>query len=149
MKRKFSTIIVIVVSGLMLFGCAQSKGDIADQPDPNSNPAGIVLAGADQQKNISLEDVKSIELYDLDGKLVKDGLKEDEISGIVKAFNDSMIDDTSFIEMIAGYRMVITLKDDGKITITSYGDETRVVAMVRDTTYHLISPEIAKILLGK
>ncbi|WP_184309288.1 hypothetical protein [Anaerosolibacter carboniphilus] len=146
MKRKFSTIIVIAISGLMLFGCAQSKGDIAAQPDQNGNPAGIVLAGADQQKNITIEDVKAIELYDLDGKLVKDDFKKDEI---VKAFNDSMIDDTSFIEMIAGYRMVITLKDDGKITITSYGDETRVVAMVRDTTYHLISPELAKILLGK
>ncbi|MDF2545382.1 MAG: hypothetical protein K0R93_280 [Anaerosolibacter sp.] len=146
MKRKFSTIIVVVVSGLMLFGCAQSKGDIADQPDPNSNPAGIVLAGADQEKNISLEDVKTIELYDLDGKLVNGELNKEEI---VKAFNDSMIDDTSYIQMITGYRMVITLKDDGQINISSYGDETRVVAMVRDTTYHLISPELAKILLGK
>lgn len=146
MKRKISTIIVIVVSGLMLFGCAQNKGDIADQPDPNSNPAGIVLAGADQQKNISSEDVKSIELYDLDGKLVSDELNKEEI---VKAFNDSMIDDTSYIQMITGYRMVVTLKDDGQINISSYGDETRVVAMVRDTTYHLISPELAKILLDK
>lgn len=148
MKRKFSTIIVIVVSGLMLFGCTQSKGNIADQPDPNNNPAGIVLAGADQQKNIKVEDVKSIELYDLDGKLVKDVSKE-EINGIVKAFNDSVIDDISYIEMIAGYTMVITLNDDGKITITSYGNEDRVVAMVRDTTYHLISPVLGRILLGK
>ncbi|MFT9495372.1 hypothetical protein [Anaerosolibacter sp.] len=146
MKRKLSTIIVIVVSGLMLFGCAESKGSTADQPDPNSNPAGIILAGADQQKNISTEDVKSIERYDLEGKLVNSELNKEEV---VKAFNDSMIDDTSYIEMITGYRMVITLKDGGKVTITSYGDETRVVAMVRDTTYHLISPEIAKILLNK
>ncbi|MFZ5967380.1 MAG: hypothetical protein ACOYVK_09440 [Bacillota bacterium] len=149
MKKRFSTALVIVVSGLVLFGCAQANTEVPTQPDQNNNAAGIVLEGADQQKNIRQENVKSIQLYDLDGKSVEREFDEEEISDIVKAFNDSMIDDTAYIEMIAGYTMIISLNNDAEIRITSYGNEERIIATVNSITYHLISPEIGKILLGK
>ncbi|MDF2613061.1 MAG: hypothetical protein K0S71_847 [Clostridia bacterium] len=144
MKMKLSKISFILLSALLLFGCSPQVSESPADPAQDNNAAGIILAGADQAKNISVENVESVQLFDLDGNSVE---KEVDKETVVKAFNDSMIDDTSYIEMIAGYRMVITLKDASAITITSYGDETRVVASTKDTTYHLISPELAKILL--
>lgn len=150
MKKIISTALVIVVSGAVLFGCAQSTGDAIAQPDPNNNPAaGIVLAGADQEKNINLEDVKSIKLIDLDGNPVEREFTEEDMKVIVGDFNASMIDDTSYIMMIAGNTMIIALNDGSEIRITSYGQETRIIATVKDQTYHLFSAEIGKILLEK
>lgn len=146
MKIKFSKMTIVLLSALLLFGCTPEAPEPAPTSNQDSNAAGIVLAGADLAKNIKSDDVKSIQLFDLEGNDVDKELNQESV---IKAFNDSVIDDTSYIEMIAGYKMVITLKDASVITITSYGDETRVVASTKDTTYHLISPELAKILLNK
>ena len=148
MKKIISTALVLIVSGAVLAGCAQSSADIGPEPDPNSNPAaGIILEGADMEKNINLEDVRAIKLFDLDGNAIDREFSQEEVSDIVKAFNDSVMDDSSYIQMIAGKTMVITLNDNSEIRIISYGEETRIVATVNDMTYHLISPEIGKLLL--
>lgn len=155
-------IIALFALNLMLFavGCSKDKtikdqpvevpqGVIVDEPNGDAaNPAaGIVLAGADEAKKIDVTTIKTIQLFDLDGKSVEKTFSEDEITAIGTAFNDSMIDDIAYIEMIAGYSMDITLDNDQVIHFTSYGDETRVVATTNGTTYHLICPEIGKILL--
>lgn len=120
-------------------------------PDPNAdapNPAaGIVQAGADEAKQIDVTTIKSIELFDLDNNKVEKSFTDDEIAAIGKAYNESMIDDISYIEMLAGYSMDITLTTGQVIHITSYGNENNVVATTDGVTYHLICPEIGKILL--
>jgi len=150
MKRRSMKILAIFISSLVLFGCAQSTVDNTNtNTDTDNNLAGIVLAGADEAKNINFEDVKSIELYDIEGNPLEKLYTEDYKKDIVAAWNSSWIDDTSYIEMIAGYKMVITLKDDNTINIISYGNKDRIVATMNDTTYHLGCPEIGEILLGK
>jgi len=149
MKIRSMKILTVFISSLVLFGCAQSTVDNIGNPNTDGNLAGIVLAGADEQKNINFEDVKSIELYDVEGNPLERLYKEDYKKDIVAAWNASWIDDTSYIEMIAGNKMVITLKDDNTINIISYGNKDRIVATMNDTTYHLGCPEIGEILLGK
>lgn len=146
MKRKFTNTCVLFLSGLLLFGCASASNEPIQQPNQDANPAGIVLEGADQEKNITVDEVASIELYDIEDKLIE---KEVNIEAAVDAFNASMIDDTFYIQMITGYKMVITLVDGNTINLTSYGSEDRVVASGKDFSYHLISPELGKILLDK
>jgi len=148
MKRKSTKILAIIISSLVLFGCAQSTVDNIDQPNQDNNPAGTVLAGAEKEKNIKFEDVKSIELYDIEGNPLEGLYTEAFKKDVVEAWNDSWIDDTSYIEMITGYKMEITLKDNNVINITSYGNKDRIVATMNDTTYHLACPEIGEILLN-
>jgi hypothetical protein len=107
-----------------------------------------IVAGADEAKKIDISTIKTIQVYDLEGNLVKEISEKEEIAAVGTAYNESMIDDISYIEMITGYTMDIALANDQIIHITSYGDETRVVATVNEMTYHLICPEIAKILLS-
>ncbi len=144
MKTKFSKLCVILLSGLLLFGCTSRNTEPLPEVDQDNNAAGIILVGADQAKNINVNDVESIKLYDLEDTLIEKDLDKQTI---VKAFNESVIDDTFYITMITGYRMVITLKNNDTITITSYGDDSRVVAASETMTYHLISPTLATILL--
>ena len=147
MKTKLLKMCTILLTTALLFGCSPTNNSPeapAEQPD--NNAAGAILAGADQAKNINAEDVVSIELYDLEDKEVE---KELDTQAIVEAFNKSSIDDTAYIAMITGYRMVISLKDNTTISLSSYGDDSRVVAATENASYHLISPELAEILLDK
>ncbi|MDF2594104.1 MAG: hypothetical protein K0R69_445 [Clostridia bacterium] len=146
MKTKLLKTSVLLLSFLLLFGCTPKNNEPVVDPNQDTNAAGTILAGADEAKKITLADVVSIELYDLEGNLTE---KEVDKEAVVKAFNESMIDDTAYIEMLTGYRMDIHLQDDSTITLTSYGDTTKVVGTRGETTYHLISPELAKILLDK
>ena len=63
----------------------------------------------------------------------------------------STIDQNSYIQMIAGRVLKVSLNDGRDITFTSYGSMTNVVAAIKmgdkSNTYHLIVPEIAEILL--
>ncbi|WP_070000877.1 hypothetical protein [Cellulosilyticum sp. I15G10I2] len=144
MKIKFPKIHIVLLSGLLLFGCAPRDTEPIPPINQDNNAAGIILEGADQAKNINVEDVESVTLYDLEDNIVEKDLDKQDI---VKAFNDSMIDDTSYITMITGYKMVISLRNNTEIQIISYGDDSRVVASTETMSYHLISPDLAKILL--
>lgn len=121
---------------------------IVDEPTGDAaDPSKMILAGADEAKQIDVATIKTIALFDLDGKDLEKTFSADEITTIGTAYNNSMIDDISYIEMLAGYSMDITLDNDQVIHLTSYGDENHVVATTNGTTYHLICPEIGKILL--
>mgnify|MGYP001234684713 CR=1 FL=1 len=103
------------------------------------------------RKMISKKDIESVELYTLEDEKIKE-FDEHEINKIVKSYNKAKETDELMIAMITGNTMVINLKEGGKIRFTSYGSETNVVANVQikegeGVTYHLICPEIAKILL--
>lgn len=130
---------------MLLSACSPKAPLPSPEPTQEDMAAGIILKGADEAKNIRIEDVEKVELYDLEGNVKDTDLDKTEI---VNAFNASMIDDTSYIEMISGSILVISFKDDKRLTITSYGDDTRIVASTETQTYHLISPELAKILLS-
>lgn len=162
------TMITILALSIMIFSVACSNqndtqnlpGEVTEEPtvtEPITDiPTGdaidpaldIVMAGADEAKKIDISTIKTIQVYDLEGNLVKEISEKEEIAAVGTAYNESMIDDISYIEMITGYAMDIALANDQIIHITSYGDETRVVATVNEMTYHLICPEIAKILLS-
>ncbi len=148
MKRPIYLVAVAILSMSLFIGCAPSSGN-TPQPPQDTSGSRLILSEAMAQKNIKLEDVKSIELYDLDDKPVGKPFTDEDIKNIMIAYNESMIDDTSYIKMITGYRMIITLKNDKKVNLTSYGAEDRVVVGGDDFSYHLISPELANILLNK
>ncbi|PKM96250.1 MAG: hypothetical protein CVU84_00615 [Firmicutes bacterium HGW-Firmicutes-1] len=153
-------IIAILALGLILFSvsCTNEKQipePLIDEPvieekntDTVDPAAGIILAGADEAKQIDISSIKSIELFDLDNTLVEKTFTETEVATLGNAYNESMIDDISYIEMLAGYSMIITLDTDQTIHITSYGNENNIVATTNGTTYHLICPEIGKLLLS-
>lgn len=100
--------------------------------------------------NIQAENVKKIELFSLSQEKIKE-YSEDEIGTIVSGLNSSVIDDSMYIMMLAGNNMVITMKDDSSIQLTSYGSKTNIVMNGqldgKSVSYHLVCPDIAAILL--
>jgi len=102
--------------------------------------------------NVDYKDVKSIELYDIEGKKVSE-LSKEEYPKIISYLNSSKISNDPHILMITGKIMKITFKDSSEISFNSYGSETNCVVSGKykgkDFNYHLISPDIAKILLEK
>lgn len=107
--------------------------------------------GENIEVTISPEDILDITLFDLMGEKVK-VYKQDEFANIAEAFNNAKVDDSFYIMMITGNRMVVTMKDSTTIQMTSYGSKTNIVAVMLDpngeaTNWHLICPYIAKILL--
>lgn len=161
MKFKSKIWTVVTIFSLMgLVGCASkpeaatdnSTGIVKESPTQQTVPnAKISTATAEliaAEKNI--ENVKSIELVNIDGKKLDKTFSQDEINTIVTAYNESSIQDTAYIMMLAGSTMLITLEDGSSVTITSYGDENNIVATSSNgATYHLGCPTIAKILLAK
>lgn len=143
-------VILLLVLVPFFVACSLNAKDDEEliNPDVNGDPStGTILAGADAAKAVDLENVKSIKLYDLEENIVDKEFSNEEISKIIKAYNESMIDDTMYIEMITGNKMVVSFKDGATITFTSYGDENHVVANGEDFSYHLICPYIGKLLL--
>lgn len=145
------TIIIFLFAAICLALIAptiQSRAGIPAGDTSADDIAGIIHVDAMKQKEIALDQIKTIELYDLEGNLIL-AFKEEEVKDIVAAFNNSLIDDTSYIEMITGSRMVISFNDDTTISLTSYGSDTHVVAGGERFNAHLISPELAKLLLAE
>lgn len=145
--------IIVAITAILCMAFIFISAQTPDTPPVDTNTAGdaaagAILAGADQEKNIDLQNIKNIELYDLEGNLILT-FEADEANSIIAAYNSSMIDDTGYIEMITGSRMVINFNDGKTINLTSYGSETHVVAGGENFSHHLISPALAKILLEK
>lgn len=99
------------------------------------------------------DDITDMALYSLTGERIKT-YDPQEYPSIVEAFNNARIDDSFYIMMIAGNKLVIGLIGGAAIEITSYGSETNIVATMYSQeadsevkTLHLICPEIAEILL--
>lgn len=98
------------------------------------------------------EDIMDITLFSLMDEKIKTYASE-EYAAIVEAFNNAKIDDSFYIEMITGNKLVINLKDGSAIQMTSYGSKTNIVAIKRRPdgeaqSWHLVCPEIANILLS-
>ena len=154
MKLKIWTAVTLL--SLMAFtGCAakpdagtDNSTGIVKESDASSKISAETADQLTAQKKI--ENVKSILLKDLDGNKIDKAFSEDDIKNIVSAYNESTVQDTSYIAMITGSTMVITLEDDSTVTITSYGDENNIVAAASTgESYHLNCPAIASILLEK
>ncbi|WP_069997189.1 hypothetical protein [Cellulosilyticum sp. I15G10I2] len=127
-----------------------SQGVAIGEPAPGSNAKISAEAAELIAAKKYIEHIKSIELTDIEGNKVDRAFSAEEISIIAAAYNDSYIQDTAYIEMLAGNIMVITLEDDSTVTITSYGDENNIVAVSsKGENYHLGCPVIGKILLEK
>lgn len=99
---------------------------------------------------IKTSDVIAIELFNLANEKVKSYTQE-EIEQLVACYNESEISDMLYPMMITGNKMVITLNDGSQISFISYGSETNIVASInlqgKNTSYHLICLEIAKLLI--
>lgn len=142
MKKIFSLSIAFIFSMLLLVGCSK-----ADVPSTSDKPLNKIKAGTFIK--IAVEDVKGIELISLENKKIMDFSKED-INKIVNSYNNSTISDMAYVAMLAGISMKIILVDN-VINISSYGSETNIITsgVKSDFNYHLVCPEIAKILLSK
>jgi hypothetical protein len=107
-----------------------------------------------KEKWITLDSatVAKMELYSLDQVKIRDitGTQKEDI---MKAFNEAVLDQNPYIEMIAGNILKVTTTDGYVLTFTSYGSDTNVIVnFAKDTdnrTFHLIAPVIAKLLLAK
>lgn len=153
MKKAVLLILALALCTAILVAYAQGNNAIDSPqnsvaPGENDDISGA-LPEAMEKKEIKLESIKSVELLDLGGQTVDRKFSAGDIAGIVKAYNAAAIDDAFYIEMLAGNRMVITFNDGTALHISSYGSESRIVASGEDASYHLICPEIAKILLEK
>ena len=73
-------------------------------------------------------DVTDMSLYSLMGEKVKTYAPE-EFPLIVEAFNNAIIDDSFYIEMITGNRLTISLSGGAAIEMTM--DPTNIVAVMR------------------
>ncbi len=161
MRKTFGRISIFILAGsLLLTGCAVEsptvpseeppKGVAVGEPNPaaGTSPTLDEEAGKAMQREKSIEGIVGITLKDLEGKSVDRTFSAEEAAEIEKAFNDSYIMDTAYIEMIAGNTMTIALEDGREVFITSYGDENFIVARIGEgATYHLGCPLIGKILL--
>lgn len=162
-NRKISLFLVLAILSIMLMGCAKkdattdtstteisepTQGIAVGEPNPSAKISAEGAAQMNAEK--AIKDISTIELFDIEGNKVDKTFTADEVAAIMTAYNDSMIQDTSYIEMITGNTMVITLADASTVRITSYGDENNVVASTSDgRSYHLACTEIATILLSK
>lgn len=95
--------------------------------------------------------VKAMELYSIDQKKIR-SVSGPEMETVMKSFNESVIDQNPYIEMIAGNNLKIYLNDGKTINIISYGSKTNVVATFfysdgNSKTYHLEASQIAQLLL--
>lgn len=113
--------------------------------------AFLLYSTGDKIAQIKADDVKSIELFNIENVKVKE-LSTDEISKVVDYYNKSKIDDNAYILMLAGHMMKLTFTDGTSLSFTSYGSQTNVVVsgsiMGKEISYHLQNSELAQILLN-
>lgn len=113
---------------------------------------GDVINVTSKEKWVTMDatTVTNMELSNIAQIKVRD-LTQLEKDTVIKAFNEATIDPNSFIEMITGNLLKVTLNDGYVVTFTSYGSQTNVIAnFAKDgdnRTFHLVAPEIAKLLL--
>lgn len=148
MKRISQYTLLLTLSAAVLAGCASTEAAPKDRLEDISG-INLNIDEAMKEKEIKLEDVKSIEMFDLDNKPIDMQYDKTGIKDIVTAYNDSTITYDPYVMMISGKQMRITLKDDTLINIHSYGSKTHVVASGEKISYHLNSPEIAEMLLDE
>lgn len=127
---------------------SQVDGTINSDTIDVSKDETITTVGA----AISLDDVSDIALFNLMDEKIKTYARE-EYPALIEAFNNAKIDDSFYIMLITGNKLVISLEDGTAIQMTSYGSETNIVALMSKpdgeaSSWHLVSPEIAKILLS-
>jgi len=87
-----------------------------------------------------------MELYSIDQEKIR-SCSEAEIKTVIESFNQATIDPGFYIQMIAGRVLKISFKDGDEVVFTSYGSKTNVIAKINSKSYHLVAPEIAKLLL--
>jgi len=122
-----------------------STPDLSSKEENSASETSLKMS-ADSAE--SSQDIQQITLKDLEGNIIKDDFSDDEIQAIVQAFHDSSIMDTPYIEMINGYTMDISLKDNHSVFIHSYGDPSYIIARNdQGETYHLACEFIGNILL--
>ena len=96
--------------------------------------------------------VTKMELYNIEQVKLRD-LTQLETDSVIKAFNEATIDHDAYIEMITGNLLRVSLSDGYVVTFTSYGSKTNVIANLANdgdnSSFHLVAPEIAKLLLLK
>lgn len=115
---------------------------------------GDVVDETAKEKWITMDatTVSKMELYNLTQVKLRD-LIQLEKDTVIKAFNQATIDQSSYIEMITGNLLRVTLYDGYVVIFTSYGSQTNVIANITkdgdNTTFHLVAPDIAKLLLRK
>lgn len=112
----------------------------AEKPDQNQFIAMVI------------DMISTMELFDLNDEKIRD-LTAAERDSIIKSLADVVIDDNSYILMITGNILKVTLQDGTIIRFSNYGSDTNVIAAFEAAeeqgTYHLVAPVIAKILLEK
>lgn len=93
-----------------------------------------------------------MELYNIEQVKLRD-LTQLEKDTVIKSFNEATIDQNAYIEMITGNLLRVSLSDGYIVTFTSYGSQTNVIAnFAKDgdnRSFHLVAPEISKLLLQK
>ena len=135
MKRIASLVVMayVILSLVLVTGCSLTN----------------TVAGTG--KALKPEDIKSVQLYNLEQNLIKD-YDYREIKEIIDIYNNSRIDNSAYIEMITGNTMIITLKNDSVVRLTSYGSDKNIVASGETNgeyySFHLVCPQIARILLA-
>jgi len=135
------------------------QGIAIGEPNPSAPDSGDLASGTSpkldedaaraMQFDKAIDNIASITLRDIEGNVVDRTFSESEIADIQKAYNESFIMDTAYIEMITGYTMTIILEDGREVFIHSYGDPVFIVATFDGTTYHLGCELIAGILIGE
>ncbi len=92
-----------------------------------------------------------LELFSIEQVKLRD-LSNTEKRVIMKAFNEATIDPNMYIEMITGDVLKATMKDGSVLSFTSYGSKTNCVVTITKgntvSTFHVIAPDIAQILLN-
>ncbi|WP_455715798.1 hypothetical protein, partial [Anaerosporobacter sp.] len=70
---------------------------------------------------------------------------------IINSFNEATIDPNMYIEMITGNMLKVTMNEGYVLTFTSYGSKSNVIVKFEKDddlrTFHIVAPDIAKILL--
>lgn len=117
-------------------------GDINDLPKTPSKEEWVTMDNTT---------VSKMELFNLDQVKIRD-ITETDKEKIIKSFNEATIDSNMYVEMITGNVLKVTMNNGYVLTFTSYGSNTNVIVKFEkdgdSRTFHLVAPDIAKILLG-
>lgn len=150
--------VVLLISAVLLAGCGKDNNGVNNNqtglPDTTNDMSTSTSPklGEEQAKamkqEITIGDIESILIKDLEGNEVERFFGPEDKLLIKRAFNDSFIMDTAYIEMITGNTMTIYLEDGREVNIHSYGQEDYIVASIDGgPTYHLGCNLIGTILL--
>ena len=118
-------------------------GDIAYLTNTLSNVSSVTMNDTT---------VSKYEFLSLDQGKLRD-LTTTEKTNIMKSFQEATIDSNMYVQMITGNVLIVTMKDGTMVTFTSYGSKTNCVVSITkgssSSTYHIVAPVIAELLLEK